>query len=255
MARPRFLPSSGYDAADARRRIGPILQALDRAYPRARTALRYRSPYELLIATILSAQCTDERVNQVTPTLFEHYPTPAALSAADPVEVEDLIKPTGFFRQKTKAILGCARSLEERFGGEVPRRVDELVSLPGVARKTANVVLANCWPRPASDHGIFVDTHVHRVSQRLALTGAEDPAHIERDLMALAPESKWADFPHQLVLLGRGPCTSRNPRHRECPLLQWCPTGQEALGAERRAPRARATRAAGKKAKATAQRR
>jgi endonuclease III len=240
-------PSLSYDPRDARRRIGSILSALGRAYPGARTALRYRNPFELLVATILSAQSTDETVNRVTPDLFARYPGPAALAAADPADVEQRVRPTGFFRNKTKAIIGCAREIEARFGGCVPATVDELVTLPGVARKTANVVLANCWPRPASDHGIFVDTHVHRVSQRLALTGEDEPERIERDLLALVPESKWADFPHQLVFLGRGPCTARNPRHQECPLLRWCPTGQQAIApTQPERSRARAPRVAQK---------
>jgi len=201
--RAEFLPRSGFRPSDARSRIGPVLRALARAYPHARTALNYRTAFELLIATILSAQSTDETVNRVTPALFERYPDAAAMSAASPEEIEALIRPTGFFRQKAKAIIGCAKVLTERFRGEVPRRMADLVELPGVARKTANVVLANCYPRPQSDHGIFVDTHVRRVSQRLALTGQDDPDRIEQDLMELVPKPKWAEFPHQLVFLGR----------------------------------------------------
>jgi endonuclease-3 len=218
-------------SSDAKERLGPILRALDKAYPRARTALAYRTPFELLIATILSAQSTDETVNRVTPVLFARFPDAQALAAADPAEVERIIYPTGFYRQKTKTIIAAARALVEKFGGEVPRRIEDLVTLPGVGRKTANVVLANCWPRPASNHGIFVDTHVSRVSRRLELTKSDDPEEIEQDLCALVPESKWAVFPHQLVLLGRGPCNARAPRHEECPILQWCPTGRDALGA------------------------
>jgi endonuclease-3 len=220
--------------SDAKKRIGPILRALDKAYPQARTALVYRTPFELLVATILSAQSTDATVNRITPMLFARFPDARALAAADPAEVERIIYPTGFYRQKAKAIVGAARALVERFGGEVSPRIEDLVTLPGVGRKTANVVLANCWPRPASRHGIFVDTHVSRVSRRLALTKSDDPEDIERDLCALVPESKWAVFPHQLILLGRGPCNARAPRHRECPLLEWCPTGRKALTARRR---------------------
>ncbi len=215
---------------DAKRRIGPILRALDTAYPRARTALVYRTPFELLIATILSAQSTDATVNRVTPELFARFPDARALAASDPAEVERIIYPTGFYRQKTKTIIAVARALVDKFGGEVPRGIEDLVTLPGVGRKTANVVLANCWPRPASKHGIFVDTHVSRVSRRLELTKSDDPEEIEQDLCAVVPESKWAVFPHQLVLLGRGPCNARVPRHEECPLLEWCPTGRKALG-------------------------
>lgn len=224
-----FLPKSGFRFNDARKRIGPILRALSRAYPRARTALRYRNPFELLVATILSAQSTDETVNRVTPVLFERYPDAKALSEAPLQDVEALIHATGFFRQKAKAIVGCAKALSERFGGEVPTRIADLVELPGVARKTANVVLSNCCPRPNSDHGIFVDTHVRRTSQRLALTNEDQPERIEPQLMELVPKSKWAEFPHQLVLLGRGPCRARNPPHQDCALLAWCPTGKAAL--------------------------
>ena len=225
---PRFLPASGYDPVNAKKRVRPIIKALSGAYPHARTSLNHEGPYQLLVATILSAQSTDETVNKVTPTLFERFPTPHALAGAKPDVVEKLIYPTGFFRQKTKAIIGCARKITEEFGGEVPRTLEELVTLPGVARKTANVVLANCWPQPASDHGIFVDTHIRRVSQRLAWTPNEDPVRIEQDLMALLPKSAWVDVPHQLILLGRGPCDARSPDHDACPLLRWCPTGQAA---------------------------
>lgn len=239
----RFLPPSGYDPEDAKKRTRYIVRALRRAYPEARTALTYRSPFQLLVATILSAQCTDEVVNKVTPGLFERYPTPEALAAAKPSDVERMIRPTGFFRQKTKAIVGSARKITEEFGGDVPRTMAELTTLPGVARKTANVVLANCRPRPASDHGIFVDTHIRRISQRLALTSHEDPVHIERDLMELLPPKTWVDVPHALILLGRGPCKARNPDHEACPLLRWCPTGLQARAA---AEPPRATRRAGR---------
>lgn len=233
---------------NAKKRIRSVVSALKRAYPDARTSLNYRNAFELLVATILSAQSTDETVNKVTPKLFATYPSAEALAAADPSDVERLIYPTGFFRQKTKSIVGCAGKIAEEFGGEVPRTIDELTSLPGVARKTANVVLANLWPE--SEHGIFVDTHIRRVSQRLALTDKEDPVKIEQDLMALLPRRTWVDVPHQLILLGRGPCDARNPQHIECPLLRWCPTGQEATAAvpaprpakarrPRRAPRKR----------------
>lgn len=236
---PRYLPASGYDPDDARERIGRIVGALEEAYPKARTALAYRNPYELLIATILSAQTTDENVNKVTPGLFERFPSPEDLAAADPEEVEEIVRSTGFFRQKTKSIMGAAGKVVEDFGGEVPKTLEELTTLPGVARKTANVVMANCFPE--EEHGIFVDTHVRRLAQRLALTDQEDPDKIERDLMELLPADTWADAPHQLILLGRGPCSAKEPRHDECPLLEWCPTGLEATGASppRRSARAR----------------
>jgi endonuclease-3 len=210
--------------------VRSIVNALKHAYPNARTALKYGDPFQLLVATILSAQCTDEVVNRVTPKLFERYPSAEALGSAKPTDVEAIIRPTGFFRQKTKSIVGSARKLVDDFGGEVPKSVDELTTLPGVARKTANVVLANSQPYPASDHGIFVDTHIRRISQRLALTANEDPVKIERDLMALLPRKVWVDVPHALIELGRGPCRARNPDHDACPLLRWCPTGLEARG-------------------------
>ena len=228
---PRFLASSGYDPVNARKRVRPIVNALRRAYPEVRTSLDFANAYELLIATIMSAQSTDDTVNKVTPKLFKRYPTPEALASAKPTAVEKIIYPTGFFRQKTKSIIGCARKIVAEFGGEVPRTIDELTTLPGVARKTANVVLANCWPQPQSDHGIFVDTHIRRVSQRLAWTPNEDPVKIEQDLMDLLPKSAWVDVPHQLIWLGRGPCDARRPDHEACPLLKWCPTGQAAMAA------------------------
>lgn len=228
-ADPRFLPTSGYDPDDARSRIGPIVEALAEAYPDAGTALRHRNAYELLTATILSAQTTDENVNGVTRELFERYPEPEDLAAADPTEVERIVHSTGFFRQKTKSIIGTARALAEDFEGEVPRTIAELTSLPGVARKTANVVLANAFPD--AEHGIFVDTHVRRISQRLALTQQEDPDKIERDLMDLLPPEAWAEVPGRMILLGRGPCNAKDPQHDDCPLLEWCPTGRAARGA------------------------
>jgi endonuclease-3 len=236
---PRFLPASSYDPVNAKKRVRPVVKALNRAYPHARTSLNYENPFQLLVATILSAQSTDETVNRVTPVLFERYPTPDTLAAADPGDVEKIIYPTGFFRQKTKSIVGCAQKIVEDFDGEVPRTIEELTTLPGVARKTANVVLANCWPTPASDHGIFVDTHIRRVSQRLAWTPNEDPVRIEQDLMTLLPKSTWVDVPHQLILLGRGPCDARSPDHEACPLLRWCPTGQAARAESPPRPRGR----------------
>lgn len=233
----RYLPQSGYDAESARERIGPIVRALAKAYPKPRTALEYEDPFQLLVAVILSAQSTDEQVNRTTPALFARFPTPEDLSAADPEEVEKLIYSTGFFRQKTKAIIGTAKALVERFGGGVPLTMEELTSLPGVARKTANVVLSSVAPK--SDHGIFVDTHVRRVSQRLALTAHDDPDKIERDLMDLIPRRRWRETPHQMIFLGRGPCDAKRPQHEDCPLLEWCPTGQEALGGTGPKPRRR----------------
>jgi endonuclease III len=229
----------------AKQHVRSIIRALRRTYPNVRTSLDYEGPWQLLIATILSAQSLDDTVNRVTPVLFERYPTPGALAAANPEDVEQLIYPTGFFRQKTKSIIATSSDVAERFGGEVPRTIEELTSLRGVARKTANVVMANCWPQPESDHGVFVDTHIRRVSQRLGWTPNEDPVKIERDLMDLLPRSAWVDVPHQLIMLGRGPCDAQRPKHEECPLLKWCPTGQAALAEGPREPKSR--RAAGAK--------
>lgn len=226
----RFLPDSGYNHEDAKARTRPIIRALDLAYPESGVALNYSNAFQLLISVIMSAQTTDAMVNQVTPALFERYPDAEALSQADPSEVERLIHSTGFFRQKTKSIIGCSRKLVEEFDGEVPANMSDLTSLPGAARKTANVVLANLRPHPASDHGIYVDTHIRRTSQRLALTPHEDPDKIEQDLMELFPRKRWADAPHKLILLGRGPCNAKKPSHADCPLLKWCPTGLSALG-------------------------
>ena len=236
---PRFLAPSGYDLMNARSRVRGIVSALKRVFPNARTSLDHDDPWQLLVATIMSAQSTDETVNRVTPLLFESYPTPEALAEADPGDVERIIYPPGFFRQKTKSIIGTSKDLVERFGGEVPRTIEELITLRGVARKTANVVMANCWPQPESDHGIFVDTHIRRVSQRLAWTPNEDPVKIERDLMELLPRKAWVDVPHQLIMLGRSWCDAQRPDHAGCPLLKWCPTGQAALAASPPAPSSR----------------
>jgi endonuclease-3 len=242
---PRFLAPAGYSLMKAKQHVRSIIRALRRDYPNARTSLDHDGPWQLLIATILSAQSLDETVNRVTPLLFERYPTPAALASANPTDVEQLIYPTGFFRQKTKSIIATSADIVEKFGGEVPRTIEELTSLRGVARKTANVVMANCWPRPVSKHGIFVDTHIRRVSQRLGWTPNEDPVKIEQDLMDLLPRTAWVDVPHQLIMLGRGPCDAQRPDHANCPLLKWCPTGQAALAAG--PPEPKTHRAAGAK--------
>lgn len=226
---PRFLAPGDYDRVKAKQRVRHIIRALAKFYPGRRTWLHYESPFQLLVATIMSAQTTDDMVNRVTPVLFERYPDAQHLAAANPTDVEKIIRSTGFYRQKTKAIIGAARKITDEFGGVVPTTMAELTQVPGAARKTANVVLANVAPRPASDHGIFVDTHIRRVSQRLGLTQHEDPVKIERDLMELLPEKAWVDVPHQLIQLGRDFCKARNPDHAGCPLLKWCPTGQAAL--------------------------
>jgi len=197
-----------------------IEELLAQAYPDAGCELFFRNPYELLVATILSAQCTDARVNQVTPAFFARFPNPQALAAASPEEVEQLIKPTGFYRNKAKALLGMARALVERHGGEVPKEMEALVQLPGVGRKTANVVLGTAFGLAT---GIVVDTHVARVSRRLGLTTARDPEKIEAELMALFPPESWVALGHRLILHGRYVCQARKPNCTACPLSTLCP--------------------------------
>jgi endonuclease-3 len=203
---------------DRKEKVSSILKALDQAYPHARIALRFSNAYELLVATILSAQCTDERVNQVTPSLFKKYPHAGALAKADPAELEDDIRSTGFFRNKAKSLLGCAKALVERHGGEVPPDLDALVKLPGIGRKTANAVLGAAYGIP----GIVVDTHVSRVTQRLGLTNHTDPVKIEFDLMEILPKERWTLFSHQIILHGRQICIARRPLCDRCPLSPWC---------------------------------
>jgi len=206
----------------ARARARKIAAALRMRYPQVRVPLRHENAFQLLVATILSAQCTDAMVNRVTPLLFQRYRTPADFAAADPRELEALIRPTGFFRQKAKAIMAASRTLVERFGGEMPRTMEELLQLEGVGRKTANVVLGGYYGIP----GVVVDTHVRRLSQRLALTGSDDPDVIEQDLMRLIPRQEWSPFSLRLIFLGREICTARNPRCPACPLNQFCPSAK-----------------------------
>lgn len=205
----------------ARRRIGPIIRLLRRHYPRARTALAFGNPLEILVATILAAQCTDERVNTITPGLFRKYPTAAAFAAADRSELEAEIRPTGFFRNKAKSIMGASRRIVEAYGGAVPDSMEELLTLPGVARKTANIVLAAGFGKA---EGIAVDTHAGRLSRRLGLSREEDPVKVERDLMALVPREDWLDFNFLLVEHGRALCQARTPRCPECFLGKLCPS-------------------------------
>jgi endonuclease-3 len=206
---------------DAARRAPEILTRLIAAYPDARCALDYRNAYELRCATILSAQCTDARVNIVTPTLFERYPTPEALARARPADVEAIIKSTGFFRNKTRSLIGMAQALVADYGGEVPRTMEELRLLPGVGRKTANVILGNAY---GINEGITVDTHVTRLSRLLGLTRNDDPAKIEQDLMLLFPRDHWALVSHLLIFHGRRVCVARRPRCAECVLSDICPS-------------------------------
>jgi endonuclease-3 len=188
-------------------------------YPDAACALHFEGPLQLLIATILSAQCTDAQVNRVTPALFARYPDAAAFAAAPAADLERLIRPTGFFRAKTRNIQGCCRAIVEGHVGDVPRTMEELTALPGVGRKTANVVLGNAFATP----GIPVDTHVIRLSRRLGLTEESDPVKIERDLAALLPAKEWTMFGHRLIHLGRQVCHARKPRCTGCGLAKLCP--------------------------------
>ncbi len=206
-------------------KIGPILEVLKQHYPKAHCTLDFKNPLELLVATVLSAQCTDERVNQVTPALFRKYPEAAAFARAPLAELEEAVRPTGFYRNKAKAIQAMCRELVEKYGGEVPPSLEELVKLPGIGRKTANVVLGNAFGIP----GIVVDTHLGRVAQRLGITRAKDPVKIESDLMALVPKEAWTDFSHQMIWHGRAICTARKPRCHACPLWSFCDYGQAAV--------------------------
>src|SRR5271166_4412838 len=205
--------------ARAPERINAILHRLDARYPNVKCALNHNSAWELLVATILSAQCTDARVNMVTPILFKKYPTPGHFAALQPEELEPDIRSTGFFRNKSKSIVGAARKIVGDFGGEVPRTMEELLTIPGVARKTANVVLGS-WFGIAD--GVVVDTHVQRISRRLELTKNIDPPKIEQDLMRVIPRSKWIDFSHQIIHHGRAICIARKPKCAECPLEDLC---------------------------------
>jgi len=201
------------------KRVRAILQKLDEAYPTATCALVHHNPFQLLIATILSAQTTDVRVNQVTPSLFKKYPKPEDLAYANPRDVEAEIRTTGFFRSKTKSIQGASKKIAEEFSGEVPRTMEQLLTLPGVARKTANVVLGTAFGIAL---GVVVDTHVMRLSERLDLTRNTEPKKIEQDLMRVIPQDKWIAFSHQLIWHGRRVCQARKPRCMECNLERIC---------------------------------
>ena len=209
--------------ADLKLRTAEIIKRLKRAYPDAHCALVHTSPFELLVATILSAQCTDARVNIVTADLFRKYRTPEDYLAVAPSELENDIRTTGFFRNKTRNIQAACKRIVEEFNGEVPRTMDELLTLGGVARKTANVVLGNAFGIAA---GVVVDTHVSRLSQRLGLTLQKTPEKIERDLEQLVPKKHWVMFPHWMIFHGRQICHARKPKCGECFLLDQCPTGQ-----------------------------
>lgn len=223
-------PSHDTDAAShldahapAAARLPEIIRLLHAEYPDATCELDFRNPLELLVATILSAQCTDERVNRVTPALFARFPDAAALAGADSAELEELVRSTGFFRNKAKNIQAAARRMVEVYGGEVPQEMDELLSLAGVARKTANVVQGNAF---GIANGIAVDTHVKRLAGRLELSKESTPEKIERDLMALAPRTDWIDLSHLLIFHGRRVCDARKPNCAGCAIRRLCPSAQ-----------------------------
>lgn len=201
-------------------RAAEIFRRLRRRYPRTGTALRWDDPWELLAATVLAAQCTDVRVNTVTPELFRRWPGPAELAAAGQEEVEAVVRPTGFFRNKARNLIAAARRINEHFGGKVPDSMAGLTSLPGVARKTANIVLSNAF---AKNEGLAVDTHVRRLSFRLGLTASQDVKVIEKDLMPLFPRKDWGEVNHLLVFFGRDVCQARKPRCPACELADICP--------------------------------
>jgi endonuclease-3 len=207
-----------------KQRIQRIVKILSRTYPDVKTALRHRNPVELLVATILSAQCTDERVNQVTTTLFKKLRTAKDFAEVPLSALEEMIRPTGFYRNKAKSINACCVALVQRHGGKVPDNMEALVQLPGIGRKTANVILGSAFGIP----GIVVDTHVKRASQRIGLTTESDPVKIEFDLMPLIPKKDWIAFSHQMIWHGRALCKARKPKCPECPLLALCDYGHEA---------------------------
>lgn len=205
----------------AQERLPEIVRLLRELHPDATCALDFANPLQLLVATILSAQCTDERVNKVTPVLFARYPTAHALAEADREDLEQIVHSTGFYRNKAKNIQEACRRIVTEYGGEVPSNMVDLLSLAGVARKTANVVLGNCY---GIADGIVVDTHVKRLSERLGLTTQTDPEKIERDLMAMSPQSEWIDLSHLLIFHGRRVCDARKPRCADCPISYLCPS-------------------------------
>jgi len=206
-------------AAERKERVAEILRRLDHMYPHATCALHHRNAWELLVATILSAQCTDKRVNEVTPGLFAKYPTPQDFAAVRPEVLANDIRSTGFFNNKAKSIVGAAKKVVSEFGGQVPRTIEEMLTIPGVARKTANVVLGTAYGIAS---GVVVDTHVQRIARRLDLTKHTDPVKIEQDLMKIVPREKWILFSHQVILHGRALCQARNPQCAECALNSLC---------------------------------
>jgi len=200
-------------------RVQAILKGLDEAYPEAVCALNHKSPWELLVATILSAQCTDVRVNMVTPALFKRFPNPKAMSKATLPELEELIRTTGFYRNKAKSLQGAGKAVVERFGGKIPETLAELITIPGAARKTANVVLGVSFGKA---EGVVVDTHVFRISRRLELAKGDTPQEVERELMKILPQDRWISFSHQIIHHGRKVCEARKPKCDQCNLEQVC---------------------------------
>jgi endonuclease-3 len=205
-------------------RVSEILKRLDATYPNVKCALHHNSAWELLVATILSAQCTDARVNMVTPVLFAKYPRVEDFARLTPEDLEPDIRSTGFFRNKSKSLVGAAKKIVSDFGGKVPDTMEELLTIPGAARKTANVVLGSWFGKNV---GVVVDTHVHRISRRLELTKNNDPGRIEQDLMKVIPQAKWTDFSHQIIHHGRALCVARSPRCADCPLESICHAGDK----------------------------
>jgi endonuclease-3 len=218
-ASPRTSPRRVLRGPLAPDRVAAILKGLDEAYPNVECALTHRSPWELLVATILSAQCTDVRVNMVTPELFRRYPTPASMAQARLEDLEELIRTTGFFHNKAKSIQGAARKVVEEFGGQVPQTLAELITIPGAARKTANVVLGVCFGKA---EGVVVDTHVLRIARRLGLAKGDTPQKVEQELMRILPQSRWIGFSHQIIHHGRQVCDARKPKCDRCNLEQLC---------------------------------
>jgi len=230
-----------------------LIERLRAAYPNARTALHHRNAFELLIATILSAQCTDARVNMVTPVLFARYPDPTSMMRATQEELEGIIRSTGFYRNKSKAIRAASARIVEEFGGDVPRTMEELLRLPGVARKTANVVLGSAY---GVAEGVVVDTHVYRLSRRLGLSRGKTAEEVERDLTRILPREEWIDFAHLLIFHGRQICQARSPKCPACPVSDLCPSARYFLSGtvppwERREPAKAAAAARKKTARAT----
>jgi endonuclease-3 len=215
-------------------RLQKIIAGLQKAYPDAHCELNYRNPLELLIATILSAQCTDKQVNLVTPDLFKRYPSARAYAGADRADLEKAINRLGFFRNKAKSIQSCCQALVEQHGGEVPKSMEQLTELAGVGRKTANVVLGNAFD---INEGIVVDTHVARLSQRFGVTNSDDPVKIEAELVKMVPRDQWTLFSHLLIWHGRRRCYARNPDCENCEVFQFCPTGPKLVAQRQRASR------------------